>query len=100
MKIPQGVLTAVTGVAGSGKSSLVNGVLPQFYPEAVFIDQGRFAAQALNPATYTGMMDTIRSLFAQANRVSASLFSFNSEGPARNAKGSGKPISTWPSWIR
>lgn len=91
VNIPKGVLTAVTGVAGSGKSSLVNGVLPDFYPEAVFIDQGSLrGSKRSNAATYTGIMDPIRSLFAQANRVSASLFSFNSEGACPECKGLGK----------
>ncbi|MGG4393955.1 excinuclease ABC subunit UvrA [Paenibacillus thiaminolyticus] len=94
VKIPQGVLTAVTGVAGSGKSSLVNGVLPQFYPEAVFIDQGALRGfKRSNPATYTGIMAPIRGLFAQANRVSASLFSFNSEGACPECKGLGRTYS-------
>lgn len=90
VQIPQKVMTVVTGVAGSGKSTLINGVLPQYYPEAVFIDQGAVrGSKRSNPATYTGMLDLIRALFAQANHVSASLFSFNSNGACPECKGLG-----------
>lgn len=90
VNIPQGVMTVVTGVAGSGKSTLINGVLPQHYPEAIFIDQGAIrGSKRSNPATYTGMLDLIRDLFAQANSVSPSLFSFNSHGACPECKGLG-----------
>ncbi|KYZ76156.1 daunorubicin resistance protein DrrC [Anaerosporomusa subterranea] len=90
VKIPRGVMTVVTGVAGSGKSTLINGVLPRNYPEAIFIDQEAIrASKRSNPATYTGIFDQIRDLFAQANKVSASLFSFNSTGACPACKGLG-----------
>ncbi|GMX63690.1 excinuclease ABC subunit UvrA [Paenibacillus elgii] len=90
VRIPQGVMTVVTGVAGSGKSTLINKVLPRHYPEAVFIDQGAIqGSKRSNPATYTGMLDPIRELFARANRVSPTLFSFNSNGACPECKGLG-----------
>ncbi|MFD0710782.1 ATP-binding cassette domain-containing protein [Paenibacillus sp. GCM10027626] len=90
VRIPRGVMTVVTGVAGSGKSTLINKMLPLHYPEAVFIDQGAIqGSKRSNPATYTGMFDRIRELFAQENRVSASLFSFNSNGACPECKGLG-----------
>ncbi|MEU4532839.1 excinuclease ABC subunit UvrA [Micromonospora ureilytica] len=88
--IPTGVLTVVTGVAGSGKSSLVNDVFLGRHPEAIVIDQAAVAAsRRSNPATYTGIMDGIRRLFAKANGVSASLFSFNSAGACPACQGLG-----------
>ncbi|ACU03688.1 ATP-binding cassette domain-containing protein [Pedobacter heparinus] len=90
VSIPAGVFTVVTGVAGSGKSSLINGVFVKRYPEAVVIDQSAVSTSIRsNPATYTGIMDDIRKLFAQANKVSASLFSFNSKGACPNCQGTG-----------
>ena len=90
VKIPQGVLTVVTGVAGSGKSSLIQGCLPQRYPETVVIDQnlGRGSKRS-NPATYTGVLDPIRKAFASANKVSAALFSANSKGACPECQGLG-----------
>ena len=88
--IPKGVMTVVTGVAGSGKSTLINGVLPGLYPETVFIDQkGISASKRSNIATFTGIFDRIRKLFAKRNGVSASLFSFNSQGACPACKGLG-----------
>jgi excinuclease UvrABC ATPase subunit len=88
--IPEGVLTVVTGVAGSGKSSLINGAFVRAYPEAVCIDQGAIGgSRRSNPATYTGILDPIRRLFAQANTASASLFSANSGGACPVCKGIG-----------
>ena len=60
VEIPKGVITVVTGVAGSGKSTLINQVLPQFYPEIIFIDQkGIQVSKRSNIATYTGIFDII-----------------------------------------
>ncbi len=87
---PTGVLTVVTGVAGSGKSSLVNEVFLRRHPEAVVIDQSAVGTTSRsNPATYTGVMDDVRRAFAAANQVDAGLFSFNSTGACENCKGSG-----------
>jgi excinuclease ABC A subunit len=87
---PTGVLTVVTGVAGSGKSSLVNEEFLRKHPEAVVIDQSAVGANTRsNPVTYTGVMDDIRKAFATANGVDAGLFSFNSKGACENCKGSG-----------
>jgi excinuclease UvrABC ATPase subunit len=88
--IPTAVLTVVTGVAGSGKSSLIDGVFLPEHPEAIVIDQSAVGASSRsNPATYTGVMDDIRKAFAAANKVDAGLFSFNSKGACENCKGSG-----------
>jgi excinuclease UvrABC ATPase subunit len=88
--IPKGVLTVVTGVAGSGKSSLINEVFLSQHPDAVAIDQSAPAASTRsNPATYTGVLDDLRKAFAAANGVSASLFSFNSKGACPNCQGLG-----------
>ncbi|MHB1133373.1 MAG: ATP-binding cassette domain-containing protein [Chloroflexota bacterium] len=90
VSIPTGVLTVVTGVAGSGKSTLINDILLAQHPEAIAIDQSRVGANSRSaPATYTGIMDHIRQAFAGANAVSASLFSFNSEGSCPNCHGLG-----------
>ncbi|AUO08998.1 daunorubicin resistance protein DrrC [Paenibacillus sp. lzh-N1] len=90
VQIPKGVMTVVTGVAGSGKSTLINQVLPQFYPKTVFIDQkGIQASKRSNIATFMGIFDRIRKLFAKKNGVSASLFSFNSQGACPVCKGLG-----------
>jgi excinuclease UvrABC ATPase subunit len=88
--IPTGVLTVVTGVAGSGKSTLINDVFLAQHPDAIVIDQSRVTANSRSaPVTYTGIMDAIRQAFAKANGVSASLFSFNSEGSCPNCNGLG-----------
>jgi excinuclease UvrABC ATPase subunit len=88
--IPTGVLTVVTGVAGSGKSSLINQVFLHQHPDAIVIDQSAVGVSTRsNPATYTGIMDDVRKAFATANKVSASLFSFNSEGACENCQGLG-----------
>lgn len=90
ISIPKGVMTVVTGVAGSGKSTLINHVLPKFYPETIFIDQKPIrASKRSNIATFTGMFDIIRRLFSKANNVKPALFSFNSQGACPNCKGLG-----------
>ncbi|HEX4808270.1 MAG TPA: excinuclease ABC subunit UvrA [Bryobacteraceae bacterium] len=88
--IPKGVLTAVTGVAGSGKSSLINEVFLVQHPNAIVIDQSAVGTSTRsNPATYTGVMDDLRKAFASANKVDAGLFSFNSKGACEACNGSG-----------
>lgn len=88
--IPVGVLTVVTGVAGSGKSSLINQVFLKQHPKAIVIDQAAVGTSTRsNPATYTGVMDDVRKAFAKVNNVSASLFSFNSKGACENCQGLG-----------
>ncbi|WP_010236457.1 ATP-binding cassette domain-containing protein, partial [Clostridium arbusti] len=90
INIPKGVMTVVTGVAGSGKSTLINQVFPKFYPETIFIDQKSVhASKRSNIATFTGIFDEIRKLFSKANNVKTSLFSFNSEGACPKCKGLG-----------
>ncbi len=87
--IPLGVLTVVTGVAGSGKSSLVHGSIP---PEAgvVTVDQTPIrGSRRSNPATYTGLLEPIRKAFAKANGVKPALFSANSEGACPACNGAG-----------
>ena len=89
--IPQGVLTAVTGVAGSGKSSLICQAFAAQYPDCVMIDQKPVGTSSRStPATYTGVMDDIRRLFAKENGVSAQWFSFNSKGACPVCKGKGE----------
>lgn len=89
--IPCGVLTAITGVAGSGKSSLAVHELPRRYPDAIVIDQRPIGTSIRStPATYTGVMDDIRRLFAEANGVDAGWFSFNSKGACPVCKGTGQ----------
>mgnify|MGYP001271779258 FL=1 len=88
--IPTGILTVVTGVAGSGKSSLINEVFLAQHPDAVVIDQSAVGVNSRsNPATYTGILDDVRKAFAAANKVQASLFSFNSKGACENCQGLG-----------
>jgi excinuclease UvrABC ATPase subunit len=87
--LPLGVLTVVTGVAGSGKSSLVHGSLAG-REGVTIVDQSPIrGSRRSNPATYTGVLDPIRSAFAKANGVKASLFSANSEGACPNCNGIG-----------
>jgi excinuclease UvrABC ATPase subunit len=88
--IPKGVFTVVTGVAGSGKSSLIDDVFLVQHPGAIVIDQSAVGATTRsNPATYTGAMDDLRKAFASANKVDAGLFSFNSKGACEACNGSG-----------
>ncbi|WP_211349446.1 ATP-binding cassette domain-containing protein [Micromonospora pisi] len=87
--IPLGALVVVTGVAGSGKSSLVHGSIPAG-AGVVSIDQGAIrGSRRSNPATYTGLLDPIRKAFAKANGVKPALFSANSEGACPNCNGAG-----------
>ncbi|WP_432492201.1 ATP-binding cassette domain-containing protein [Kineococcus auxinigenes] len=87
--VPLGVLVAVTGVAGSGKSSLVHGSLPAG-AGVVSIDQGGIrGSRRSNPATYTGLLDPVRKAFAKANGVKPALFSSNSEGACPTCGGAG-----------
>jgi excinuclease UvrABC ATPase subunit len=87
--IPLGVLAVITGVAGSGKSSLVHGSIPAGQG-VVSIDQGAIrGSRRSNPATYTGLLEPIRKAFAKANNVKPALFSANSEGACPNCNGAG-----------
>jgi excinuclease UvrABC ATPase subunit len=87
--IPLGVLTVVTGVAGSGKSSLVHGSIPAD-EGVVSVDQTPIrGSRRSNPATYTGLLDPIRKAFAKANGVKPALFSANSEGACPTCNGAG-----------
>jgi excinuclease UvrABC ATPase subunit len=87
--IPLGVLVVVTGVAGSGKSSLVHGSIPA-KSGVVAIDQAPIrGSRRSNPATYTGLLDPIRAAFAKANNVKPALFSANSEGACPTCNGIG-----------
>ncbi|MEV0024587.1 excinuclease ABC subunit UvrA [Streptomyces atroolivaceus] len=87
--IPLGVLTVVTGVAGSGKSSLVHGSIPSG-ENVVSVDQSPIkGSRRSNPATYTGLLDPIRKAFAKANGVKPALFSANSEGACPTCNGAG-----------
>jgi excinuclease ABC A subunit len=88
--VPLRALVAVTGVAGSGKSSLIHGCLPRTDPSVTVIDQSAIkGSRRSSPATYTGILDPIRTAFAKANGVKPALFSANSEGacPACNGLG-------------
>ncbi|HEX6513355.1 MAG TPA: excinuclease ABC subunit UvrA, partial [Chloroflexota bacterium] len=87
--IPLGVLCVVTGVAGSGKSSLIHGSMPKG-AGVVSIDQTPIrGSRRSNPATYTGLLDPIRTAFAKANGVKPDLFSANSTGACPNCNGAG-----------
>jgi excinuclease UvrABC ATPase subunit len=87
--IPLGVLCVVTGVAGSGKSSLIDGSVAG-HDGVVVIDQGAIrGSRRSNPATYTGLLDPIRKAFAKANGVKPALFSANSEGACPTCNGAG-----------
>ncbi|MFC5805303.1 ATP-binding cassette domain-containing protein [Streptomyces formicae] len=87
--IPLGVLTVVTGVAGSGKSSLVHGSIPA-EEGVISVDQTPIrGSRRSNPATYTGLLDPIRKAFAKANSVKPALFSANSEGACPTCNGAG-----------
>jgi excinuclease UvrABC ATPase subunit len=88
--IPRGVFTCITGVAGSGKSSLIHGIFSRQHPDALVIDQTSIGRSSRsNPATYIGIFDHIRKEMARATNADASLFSFNSRGACRKCKGMG-----------
>jgi excinuclease UvrABC ATPase subunit len=90
VRLPLGVLTVVTGVAGSGKSTLTTHVLPAQHPATVLVDQRPISTSLRStPATYLGVLDRLRAMFARANGVEAKLFSYNSEGacPACGGRG-------------
>ena len=96
--VPLGVLCVVTGVAGSGKSSLVHGSIPSS-TGVVSIDQGAIhGSRRSNPATHTGVLDPIRSAFAKANGVKPALFSANSEGACPTCNGNGISTQSSGSW--
>jgi excinuclease UvrABC ATPase subunit len=88
--VPRGVLTVVSGVAGSGKSSLVTEVLPRVHPEVLVVDQSPpRGSRRSTPASYLGILDPVRAAFAAANGVPAALFSPNSDGACPACRGRG-----------
>lgn len=88
--IPQNVLVCITGVAGSGKSSLVHGVFVPMVPSAVVVDQNLIGRNSRsNPATFLGVFDDVRQVFARATGKPASCFSYNSQGACPACKGQG-----------
>ena len=88
--IPFGAFTVVSGMAGAGKSSLICGELPRHYPQAIHISQTPIGQSSRStPASYIGIMDDIRKLFAKENGVSAALFSYNSKGACPVCGGKG-----------
>ncbi|PPF78904.1 daunorubicin resistance protein DrrC [Subtercola sp. Z020] len=87
--VPLGILTVVTGVAGSGKSSLIHGSIPRG-ANVVSVDQTPIrGSRRSNPATYTGLLEPIRTAFAKVNKVKPALFSANSTGACPNCNGAG-----------
>lgn len=94
VQVPLGVLTIIAGVAGSGKSSLMDFLQSHTKEEIIFIHQKDLGtSHRSTPATYLGMAEEIRSLFAKENKVSASLFSFNGKGACPACKGKGVIVS-------
>jgi excinuclease UvrABC ATPase subunit len=94
--VPLGVLCVITGVAGSGKSSLIHGSLPKA-ADVVAIDQAPIkGSRRSNPATYSGLLDPIRAAFAKANGVKPALFSANSEGACPTCNGNGAIYTDLP----
>ncbi|MBN1499008.1 MAG: excinuclease ABC subunit UvrA [Spirochaetes bacterium] len=90
VEIPKGVLTCITGVAGCGKSSLINDVFIRRQKDAIVIDQSPAGKSSRsNPATFTGMFDEIRKEFALHTESSSGLFSFNSKGACPKCSGNG-----------
>ncbi|MEC5317365.1 excinuclease ABC subunit UvrA [Brenneria populi subsp. brevivirga] len=91
VSVPTGVLTVVTGVAGSGKSTLVNRLLPRYYPHAILIDQRALGGTRRSSIiSYLGALDPIRALFARASGKPAALFSNNAQGACPLCKGLGQ----------
>lgn len=95
MDIPLDVLTVVTGVAGSGKSTLIRGVFASVYAgRVVLVDQSPVTATGRStPATYLGFFDEIRRIMAAENGVDAALFSFNSKGACPACGGRGATVT-------
>lgn len=90
VKIPKGVMTVVTGVAGSGKSTLFSKLFPLYFPACISINQKSITTnKRSNIATFSGIFDDIRNLLANENHVDHALFSFNSKGACPNCKGLG-----------
>ncbi|MER5303960.1 excinuclease ABC subunit UvrA [Streptomyces lasiicapitis] len=90
VRVPTGVLTAVTGVAGSGKSTLISRAFIEQHPDAVAVDQSAIGISARStPATYLGIMDRVRALFARRTGTEPGLFSFNSHGACESCQGRG-----------
>ncbi|MFO7616004.1 MAG: ATP-binding cassette domain-containing protein, partial [Bacteroidales bacterium] len=90
VRIPKGVFTCITGVAGSGKSSLIHEEFVPRHPDAIVVDQSAVGRSSRsNPLTYLGIFDTLRKTFSSATGQPASLFSFNSEGACPKCNGMG-----------
>ena len=90
VKIPRSVLTCITGVAGSGKSSLINDYFTKIHTDAIVIDQSAVGTSVRsNPATYMGVFDKIRKEFASETDTDPGLFSFNSKGACPKCNGKG-----------
>lgn len=90
LDVPTGVLTCVTGVAGSGKSTLIGEVFTAQHPGAVTVDQGAVAVSARSsPASFIGVLDPVRRLFARATGTQPGLFSYNSTGACPACEGRG-----------
>lgn len=91
VQIPSGILSVISGVAGSGKSTLISKVFAGLYPEQTIIVNQKpiFATGRSTPATFLGVFDEIRSLFTRENRVDKSFFSFNSKGACPDCRGKG-----------
>lgn len=91
LSVPEQTLTVLTGVAGSGKSSLIKGVFLPEHPDAIYIDQKPIHTNSRsNLATYMDLMTPLRKLFATANDVDSGLFSYNSKGACTECNGTGK----------
>src|SRR5699024_7263621 len=90
IKIPKNVLVSVCGVSGSGKSSLMLEAFPEKYPDTIMVGQGSIGISSRSTlATYMGIMDDIRAIFARETDQPAGLFSFNSIGACPFCKGKG-----------